>query len=64
MISRYGTDKLIHLLVPHVPALFHYILYFQDMFSFALNPATLGEEDSLVTTDVCITRLRPGRGSR
>ena len=33
---------MIKLLVPKVPAVFHYILYFQDMFSFALNPATLG----------------------
>ena len=40
--TRYGTDKLIQLLVEQSPAVYHYILYFQDMFSFALNPATLG----------------------
>merc|ERR1712170_308182 len=28
----FGTDKLINYLCPHVPV-FHYILYFQDMFS-------------------------------
>ena len=42
MLTRYGTDKLIQLLVDQSPAVYHYILYFQDMFSFALNPATLG----------------------
>ena len=42
MMTRYGTDKLIQLLVEQSPAVYHYILYFQDMFSFALNPATLG----------------------
>ena len=40
--TRYGTDKLIQLLVEQSPDVYHYILYFQDMFSFALNPATLG----------------------
>jgi len=47
----YGTDKLIKLLVPKVPAVFHYILYFQDMFSFALNPATLGSELGVAHAD-------------
>ena len=38
----FGTDKLINYLSPHVPV-FHYILYFQDMFSFTINPNTLGK---------------------
>ena len=42
MMSRYGTDKLIQLVMEHSPAVYHYILYFQDRFSFALNPGTLG----------------------
>ena len=39
----YGTDKLIHYLSPHVPV-YHYILFFQDLFSFTINPNTLGKE--------------------
>ena len=48
MMSRYGTDKLIQLLVEQSPAVYHYILYFQDRFSFALNPGTLGRYNNEV----------------
>ena len=44
---RYGTDMLINLVVEQVPAVFHYILYFQDMFSFALHPSTLGRHSDV-----------------
>ena len=37
----FGTDKLINYLCPHVPV-FQYILHFQDMFSFTINPNILG----------------------
>jgi len=39
----YGTDKLIKLLSPHV-SVFHYILFFQDLLSFTINPNVLGTD--------------------
>ena len=49
----FGTDKLINYLCPHVPV-FHYILYFQDMFSFTINPNTLGKVGSIQVKSVLI----------
>ena len=39
----FGTDKLINYLLPHVPV-YHYILFFQDLFSFTINPNILGTD--------------------
>ena len=39
----FGTDKLINYLQPHVPV-YHYILFFQDLFSFTINPNILGTD--------------------
>ena len=47
----FGTDKLINYLSPHVPV-FHYILYFQDMFSFTINPNTLGKVGITLVSDL------------
>ena len=42
-VLRYGTDKMIKYLSPHTPV-FHYLMYFQDLFSFTTNPNVLGRD--------------------
>jgi hypothetical protein len=39
----FGTEKMIQYLTGHVP-LYHYILYFQDLFSITLDPNVLGRD--------------------
>jgi len=37
----FGTDKMINYLIHHTPV-YHYMLYFQDLFSISTNPNSLG----------------------
>ena len=51
LLERYGTDKLINYLLPHDVPVYHYMMFFQDVWSFTINPNILGTDLGVAHAD-------------